>query len=125
YRKKSASTVDLDFTLADNVHENTLFIVDEASMISDNNADLFSNSLLDDLIRFVQSGNSCCLMFVGDSAQLPPVGMIQSPALDVGYLSSKYHLHTYSYEIGRASCRDRGSTRGGRGHASTQQRGKA
>lgn len=99
YRKKSASTVDLDFTLADNVHENTLFIVDEASMISDNNADLFSNSLLDDLIRFVQSGNSCCLMFVGDSAQLPPVGMIQSPALDVGYLSSKYHLHTYSYEL--------------------------
>lgn len=99
YRKKSASTIELDFTLAENLHENTLFIVDEASMIADESLSFFSKSLLDDLIRYVQSGENCCLMFVGDTAQLPPVGMLESPALDPTYISSNYHLHTMHYEL--------------------------
>ncbi|MCY4778994.1 AAA family ATPase [Sphingobacterium sp. UT-1RO-CII-1] len=99
YRKKSASSLELDFTLAENLHENTLFIIDEASMISDESAHVFSNSVLDDLIRYVRSGKNCCLMFVGDTAQLPPVGMLESPALDAAYLASKYYLTVFYYEL--------------------------
>src|SRR5690606_14143514 len=96
-RKKSAATVDMDFTLAENLHENTLFIVDESSMISDAGEQFFSRSLLDDLIRYVQSGENCCLLFVGDTAQLPPVGMLESPALDPNYLEANYHLRVFHY----------------------------
>lgn len=99
YRKKSSATLELDFTLAENLHENTLFIVDEASMISDAGEQFFSKSLLDDLIRYVQSGENCCLMFVGDTAQLPPVGMLESPALDPNYLEANYHLRVFHYEL--------------------------
>lgn len=99
YRKKSASTVELDFVLAENLHENTLFIIDEASMIADEGIQFFSKSLLDDLIRYVRSGNKCCLMFVGDTAQLPPVGMLESPALDADYIQGNYHLQTSHYEL--------------------------
>lgn len=76
------------FSLADNRHRNTLFIVDEASMISatcDNH--LFgSGSLLDDLIKYVYSGTGCSLLLLGDDAQLPPVGNADSPALDADRL---------------------------------------
>src|SRR5690606_12876939 len=82
YRKKNAISLQMDFTLAENLHENTLFIVDEASMISDEGINLFSDGLLQDLIRYVQSGENCVLLFVGDTAQLPPVGLANSPALD-------------------------------------------
>ena len=99
YRKKSAATLDLDFTLSENLHENTLFIVDESSMISDSNDQFFSRSLLDDLIRYVQSGKNCCLLFVGDTAQLPPVGMMESPALDADYLEAHYGLRVFHYEL--------------------------
>jgi len=99
YRKKSASTIELDFVLAENQHENTLFIVDEASMIADDGLQFFSRSLLDDLIRYVQSGSNCCLMFVGDTAQLPPVGMLESPALDAEHIQANYHLQTFHYEL--------------------------
>lgn len=99
YRKKSASSIELDFVLADNQHEDTLFIIDEASMISDDGVQFFSRSLLDDLIRYVQSGKNCCLMFVGDTAQLPPVGMLESPALDAAYIAANYQLQTFHYEL--------------------------
>ncbi len=99
YRKKTAATLDLDFILAENRHEDTLFIIDEASMIADEGVHFFSRSLLDDLISYVRSGKNCCLMFVGDTAQLPPVGMLESPALDADYLSSNYDLRTYTYEL--------------------------
>lgn len=99
YRKKSAATLELDFTLAENLHENTLFIIDEASMISDSGEQFFSRSLLDDLIRYVQSGENCCLMFVGDTAQLPPVGMLESPALDPKHIESNYQLQVFHYEL--------------------------
>ncbi|PRD56273.1 ATP-dependent DNA helicase [Sphingobacterium gobiense] len=99
YRKKSAATLELDFTLADNQHEDTLFIIDESSMISDSREQFLSRSLLDDLIQYVQSGENCCLMFVGDTAQLPPVGMLESPALDPNYLEANYNLRVFHCEL--------------------------
>src|SRR5690606_6755008 len=99
YRKKTAATMELDFVLAENLHEDTLFIIDEASMIADEGVHFFSRSLLSDLISYVRSGKNCCLMFVGDIAQLPPVGMLESPALDPNYLNTNYHLHIIHYEL--------------------------
>lgn len=99
YRKKNAATIQIDFELAENLHKDTLFIVDEASMISDEGVTMFSNSLLADLIRYVQSGDNCVLMFVGDTAQLPPVGLTSSPALNAELLSQDYHLFTTKYEL--------------------------
>ncbi len=99
YRKKNAISLQMDFTLADNLHENTLFIIDEASMISDEGVNLFSNGLLQDLISYVQSGENCVLMFVGDTAQLPPVGLANSPALDTDILHHEFGLSTYTYEL--------------------------
>ena len=99
YRKQNAATLDMDFTLAENLHEDTLFIVDESSMISNSGELFFSRSLLDDLIQYVQSGQNCCLIFVGDTAQLPPVGMLESPALDPNYLETNYHLRVFHYEL--------------------------
>ncbi|MGF7027857.1 MULTISPECIES: ATP-dependent DNA helicase [Sphingobacterium] len=99
YRKKSAVSFQLDFTLAENLHEDTLFIIDEASMISNASVNAFSASLLDDLIRYVQSGKNCTLLFVGDTAQLPPVGLLDSPALNPSYLESEFHLCVYPFEL--------------------------
>lgn len=99
YRKKSTTSLSMDFVLSDNPHENTVFIVDEASMIADDPVSVFRKSLLDDLIQYVQSGANCVLMFVGDTAQLPPVGLSSSPALDAEYLNSRYNLMVYGYEL--------------------------
>ena len=73
------------FGLADNKHTDTLFIVDEASMVANGTSDgaIFGTGrLLDDLITYVYSGEGCRLLLVGDTAQLPPVGTIESPALN-------------------------------------------
>ncbi|MCL2596866.1 MAG: AAA family ATPase [Paludibacter sp.] len=88
YRQKSQT--EFRFTLADNLSKNTLFIVDEASMISNTNteATFGSGRLLDDLIEFVFSAEGCSLLLLGDTAQLPPVGQEESPALDVKILES-------------------------------------
>ena len=77
------------FSLSDNLHKNTLFIVDEASMLSGNrdNRVFGSGCLLDDLIRYVYNGQGCSLLLLGDDAQLPPVGSINSPALDADYMA--------------------------------------
>lgn len=99
YRKKNALSFQMDFELADNMHEDTLFIVDEASMITHEGFSIFSDGVLSDLIRYVQSGKNCTLMLVGDSAQLPPVGLDYSPALDTTYMESHFHLHVFSYEM--------------------------
>lgn len=99
YRKKNAASIDLDFDIAENLHEDTLFIIDEASMITTEGFNFFSNGLLSDLIKYVQSGKNCCLMFVGDTAQLPPVGLDYSPALDIEYNQNEYHLHAFFYEL--------------------------
>jgi exodeoxyribonuclease-5 len=85
YRQKSSKDGMGSFILDRNLHRDTYFIVDEASMISNISSEsaLFgSGRLLDDLIEYVYSGTDCKLILVGDPAQLPPVGSTLSPALD-------------------------------------------
>jgi exodeoxyribonuclease-5 len=81
YRQSKAVGFDVQFGLGENPHENAIFIIDEASMIS-NERLLFRQSLLEDLVRYVEKGKNCQLIFVGDVAQLPPIGYEESPALD-------------------------------------------
>jgi exodeoxyribonuclease-5 len=82
YRQSSYSNSLDNFSLNDNLQKNTLFIVDESSMISNDGGSVFgSGRLLDDLITFVYSGEGCRLLLMGDTAQLPPVGEELSPAL--------------------------------------------
>ena len=92
YREKTNASYESKFTLNVNRDKDTLFIVDEASMLSMQSASegvLFgSGSLLEDLIQYVRSGRNCRLVLVGDNAQLPPVGADFSPALDVAQMSS-------------------------------------
>jgi exodeoxyribonuclease-5 len=85
YRQKSSRDGTGSFSLDRNLHKDTFFIVDESSMVSNSSGDsaLFgSGRVLDDLIEYVYSGTECKLILVGDTAQLPPVGSIVSPALD-------------------------------------------
>jgi ATP-dependent exoDNAse (exonuclease V) alpha subunit len=82
YRKKSAVNIDEGFLIGDNLADNTLFIVDEASMISDDIGMGHKASLLYDLINYTYNTKNCKLMLVGDTAQLPPVGSDDSPALN-------------------------------------------
>lgn len=99
YRQKQLGQES--FSLSDNLHRNTLFIVDEASMLSGNrdNATFGSGCLLDDLVRYVYSGQGCSLLLVGDNAQLPPVGSINSPALDADYMAYNYQLRITNYQL--------------------------
>lgn len=102
YFPKKQSGGGIQFVLAPNKHRNTLFIVDEASMIPDTPADskLFENgSLLDDLIYYVHSGHNCKLILIGDTAQLPPVKLEMSPALDEGRLSLNYDKEVECLEL--------------------------
>lgn len=91
YRQQKFSEGIAKFLLAENLHKHTLFIVDEASMISNNSADFSifgSGHLLDDLIAYVYAGEGCRLMLLGDTAQLPPVKEDESPALSEVVLQS-------------------------------------
>ena len=84
YRQKSLTDMAAKFALNANLASDTLFIVDEASMIANigmGDSAFGSGCLLDDLVQFVYSGNNCRLMLIGDTAQLPPVGEDESPAL--------------------------------------------
>lgn len=99
YRKKVAASPEMNFVLADNLSENTIFVVDEASMISDQVHDYSRQSLLQDLISYVYNGKNCKLMMVGDTAQLPPVGSEKSPALDPKILGDNFGLRLFSYEL--------------------------
>lgn len=86
YRQKQFSAEATNFVPTDNLHKDTLFIVDEASMISNDGIDSFSfgsGKLLDDLIQYVYSGENCRLLLIGDDAQLPPVMLENSPALQI------------------------------------------
>jgi exodeoxyribonuclease-5 len=88
--------------LKPNKFKNTLFIVDEASMIGDDrqSAKLFENgSLLDDLIQYVDAGSNCKLLLVGDPAQLPPVHLTISPALDADYLERQFNKVVTEWEL--------------------------
>nr|WP_298997891.1 AAA family ATPase [uncultured Allomuricauda sp.] len=102
YFPKKQSSGGVQFILAPNKHRNTIFIVDEASMISDTPADskLFENgSLLDDLVQFVYSGHNCKLMLIGDTAQLPPVKLDVSPALEENRLTLNYNKEVEGLEL--------------------------
>lgn len=96
YRQKSITDTET-FSLNVNLSKHTLFIVDEASMISNDglsSSTFGTGRLLDDLIQYVYSGEGCRLMLMGDTAQLPPVGEEESPALMISLLKS-YGLHVY------------------------------
>jgi len=102
YFPKKQSGGGIQFVLAPNKHRNTIFIVDEASMIPDTPADskLFENgSLLDDLMFYVHSGHNCKLILIGDTAQLPPVKLELSPALDENRLSLNYDKEVECLEL--------------------------
>ncbi len=97
YRQRAFTGDMSDFQQNINLLKHTLFIVDEASMISNEglNGSVFgSGRLLDDLIQYVYSGEGCRLILVGDTAQLPPVGEELSPALDIDMLEG-YGLHVH------------------------------
>ena len=97
YRQKSFSNEIDNFSMNDNLYQHTLFIVDEASMIANEglSGSMFGTGrLLDDLIQYVYSGQGCRLMLIGDTAQLPPVGEEESPALSVDVLKG-YGLEVY------------------------------
>ena len=97
YRQKSFSNEMDNFSINDNLHQHTLFIVDEASMIANDglSGSMFGTGrLLDDLIQYVYSGQGCRLMLIGDTAQLPPVGEEESPALSADALKG-YGLEVY------------------------------
>ena len=76
--------------LSINKSQNTLFIIDESSMIPDQSNNSGGNNLLDDLISYIYSGKNCKLIFIGDTGQLPPVGSLFSPALSLEYLKEYY-----------------------------------
>ncbi len=101
YQPKKDSTGRAVFNLRQNKASNTLYIVDEASMINDSGQDasLASGSLLQDLMDFVKAGVNCKLMLVGDVAQLPPIGSDKSPALDGNYLGINYRKETTEVEL--------------------------
>jgi exodeoxyribonuclease-5 len=102
YHPKKAKNGGVNFVMQTNKHTNTFFIVDEASMISDltSNSKLFENgSLLDDLVSYVYSGKGCKLIFIGDTAQLPPVKLDISPALDANKLSLNYNKDVVELEL--------------------------
>lgn len=90
------------FVLQPNKHKNTLFIVDESSMIPDTPGEskLFENgSLLDDLMQYVYSGHNCKLLLIGDTAQLPPVKLDLSPALNENSLGLNYNKEVAKMEL--------------------------
>ncbi|ALU74911.1 ATP-dependent endonuclease [Tenacibaculum dicentrarchi] len=102
YFSKKQGAGAMSFVKQPNKHSNTIFIVDEASMISDaqQNSKMFENgSLLDDLISYVYSGKNCKLVFIGDTAQLPPVKLTLSPALDADKLSYSFDKNVFEIEL--------------------------
>lgn len=86
YRAPSPGTMDFNATVCDNTLRNAVFIVDEASMIGGGEG--IRDSLLEDLVQYVYSGEGCRLILLGDTAQLPPVGCSESPAMNVKVLRS-------------------------------------
>ena len=102
YFPKKSKSGGVSFTLQQNKFKDTFFIVDESSMISDTSQDskLYENgSLLDDLFFYVEAGKNCKLLLVGDTAQLPPVNMTISPALDINTLSLHYQKNVQHIEL--------------------------
>ncbi|MGB2088226.1 MAG: ATP-dependent DNA helicase [Psychroflexus salarius] len=102
YQPKKTSNGGVEFIPQENKHRNTVFVVDEASMIPDfpKGSDLLnSNSVLDDLIEYVYSGENCKLIFIGDTAQLPPVKAELSPALSQQTLERHFSMDVQALEL--------------------------
>lgn len=103
YYPKKTSGGGVAFTLKQNKMSNTLFIVDEASMIPDmptNETKMFENgSLLNDLLQYVYAGKNCKVLFIGDTAQLPPVKSDLSPALNASVLELNFNKNVTSVEL--------------------------
>lgn len=105
YRQKTFTGDMTGFSLNFNKQRDTLFLVDEASMVANDSFScgaspgFGSGCLLDDLMEFVYSGDNCRLMLVGDRAQLPPVGEEESPALMTEALAGRYFLDMHSAEL--------------------------
>lgn len=112
YFPKKGSGGAVGFTLQVNKFTNTIFIVDEASMISDTSQEskMYENgSLLDDLVSYVYSGNNCKMILIGDTAQLPPVNSDISPALDIESLSGNYYKDVHHIELDEVMRQEEGS----------------
>jgi exodeoxyribonuclease-5 len=104
YRRKSKIDAGSPISLQANLFKNTVFIVDEASMIGDytrqKDGSVSARNLLEDLFEFVYSGDGCKLILMGDDGQLPPVGSDTSPALSEEYLTHNYlQLNITSYKL--------------------------
>jgi ATP-dependent exoDNAse (exonuclease V) alpha subunit len=102
YFPKKGTGEGMGFTLQINKFKDTVFIVDEASMIGDtpNDSRLYENgSLLDDLMSYVYTGTNCKLILVGDTAQLPPINSDMSPALDIEGLAREYYKDVQHIEL--------------------------
>jgi ATP-dependent exoDNAse (exonuclease V) alpha subunit len=102
YFPKKSSGGGVAFTMQQNKHKNTIFIVDEASMISDqsNESKMYENgSLLDDLISYIYNGDNCKMILLGDTAQLPPVNLDISPALNTDTLDLNYNKNVDWIEL--------------------------
>ena len=100
YRQKTAGDLS-SFNLNANMYRDTLFVVDEASMIANQgygDSAFGSGCLLDDLMQFVYSGQNCRMVLVGDKAQLPPVGEDESPAL-MGDVLRAYGMKVYECDL--------------------------
>lgn len=124
YSKKSASTIhrkiywiksnkngNTYIKLKENTHTNTIFIVDEASMIPESSDKGFGNrSLLDDLIQYVYDGIGCKLILIGDTAQLPPVNLEISPALNEDFLYQNYSKEILSFSLSEVVRQEKSST---------------
>lgn len=111
YRERTFDGPDGQFNLNDNLHADTLFMIDEASMVSNQSLSMSSfgsGRLLDDLIRFVYQGRNCRILFIGDTAQLPPVGEIESPALRSAVLEG-YGLKAYECDLHEVLRQSQGS----------------
>lgn len=98
YQTKSLPDGSFRMARAENKFKNALFIVDEASMIGEQK-EFGGSSLLDDLLAYVFSGESCRLLLIGDTAQLPPVESQRSPALDCEYLKSEFPITAATFEL--------------------------
>lgn len=104
YRKEKMLDGSIRLGPAPNLHTNTMFLVDEASMIGDfsqrDDGFISAQNLLEDLINFVYKGKNCRLIFIGDTGQLPPVGDDFSPALSLDYLRNHYpQLSFQSFQL--------------------------
>jgi len=99
FKKLTGPNGEMLFVPGDNLHRNTLFIVDEASMIAAHSNDTGMGSILENLFEYVYSGINCKLLLVGDTAQLPPVGEAESPALDPTWLKTSFHLNIRMAEL--------------------------